>query len=174
MARGSKIMSREDMVVSLVVDLHASKNDDAGDDQSLALASGGVFRRGNVCFVGKTAENGNALRMDIPGIGDANLSAAEDAVDLDGSFVAFNFCVAKIELDSSKDGSGTAAFEVLALHAALATAKDGDGVEHIRRIRRTLRYGGGLHGAPHEDQPDSDNGERPEIGEMHVGYAKTV
>src|ERR1700721_3706262 len=101
-----------------------------------------------MCFVGKTAEDGNAPGIDIPGIGDANLSASKDAVDLNGSFVALDFCVAKIEFDSAKDRSGAAAFEILAFDAAFATSENGDGVEHIRRLRRTFGAGGGFK-CPH-------------------------
>src|ERR1700721_2820682 len=121
-----------------------------------------------MCFVGKTAEDGNAPGIDIPGIGDANLSATKDAVDLNGSFVALDFCVAEIEFDSAKDGGGSATFEVLAFDAAFATAEDGDSVEHIRRLRRTFRDRGGLQGAPHEDQADGNNSQRPEIGEVNM------
>src|ERR1700721_143503 len=127
-----------------------------------------------MCFVGKTAEDGNGPGMDIPGIGDANLSASKDAVDLNGSFVAFDFCVAEIEFDSAKDRSGSAAFEILAFDAAFATAEDGDGVEHIRRLRRTFGDRGGLQCAPHEDQADGDNGQRPEIGEVNMRNTEGV
>src|SRR5579863_3911400 len=113
------------MVIGSIIDFHAAEDDEASDDESFALASGGIFGGGDVGLVGKTPEDRNALGIDIPGIGDANLCATKDAVDLDGGFIAFDFCVTKVEFDASKDGSGAAAFEVLTFDTAFAAAEDG-------------------------------------------------
>src|ERR1700676_1323411 len=112
--------------------------------------------------------------MDVPVIGDTNLGAAKNAVDLDGGFVAFNLCVAEVELDASKDGGGSPAFEVLAFDAAFAAAKDCHGVEHVGGIGGDLLRDGRSQGAPDENHANGNDRDRPKIGKAQTSNAEGV
>src|ERR1700723_663444 len=113
--------------------------------------------------------------MEIPRIGDANLGAAKNAVDLDRGFVAFNLCVAEVELDTTEDGGGSATFEVLTLYAAFAAAKDCYGIKHVAGIGGNLRSDGWRsQRAPDENHANGNDRNRPKIGEAHMGNAEGV
>src|SRR5580658_2538870 len=127
-----------------------------------------------MCFVRKTAEDRDALGMDVPGLGDADLGATKNAVDLDGGFIALDLCVAQVELDAAEDGCGSSTFEILALHTAFAAAKDGDGVEHVGGIGGAARREGTLQCAPHEEHANRNNRQRPHIGEVETDNSKLV
>lgn len=159
----------------LVADFHASKDAGSGDDQGFSLGGGRIGVGSAVSFVGIAAEHGDAAGVDGPRSGDANFDAAENAVNVNGGFFAFDVGVAEVQLDAAKNGGAAAAAKVLRIDAAFAAAEDGDGVERLGG--GTSRAGNGdgrTQSSPHEKKADGNDEHGPQVGDAFVQDAQHV
>src|SRR5208282_1527351 len=165
------------------------------DDQCFSLCASGFIHPRLPGFVFKTAEDGQTAGMHSPSVGNANLNAAEDADDFEDGFVV-DIGIAQVEFYAAEDGGSFAGLEVLPRIAALATAKNGGGVERSvgfagefgEMLAKFLRRGGRspveidflaeeaprFEGAPDHQQSDADDRQGPKVRKAQTKEAEFV
>src|SRR3982074_2069772 len=109
--RPSRLMGerRGCMAKGSVLDFDASQQDQPSDDQGFFIGVGLVGSPFAAGLVAVSAEHRKAAGMHVPGFGNAEFHAAEEAIDLDNRLNAVNIGVAKVELQTAKHGGGFAA-----------------------------------------------------------------
>jgi hypothetical protein len=115
--------------------------------------------------------------MYIPHLWHANLRAAKDAIDLNGGLFAIDIGVAEIELGAAKYASCSASPERLTFNAPFNPSEDRNGVENVGAIGTdgaSFHHDGRFQGAPHENQSNRNDRQRPQINEAEMGNAEIV
>src|SRR5467141_1443454 len=84
-----------------VLDFNASEQDQSSDDQGLFVGVGLVRSPFPAGLVAVSAEHRKAAGMHVPGFGNAEFHAPEQAIDLDDRLNAVNVGVAKVELQAA-------------------------------------------------------------------------